>query len=258
MRASALEFRLRYWMHALVFALGFWAPWNYVLHADPTGASAHVWGYLAAKLSEAGLLSIGAAFDVLLCFGIVVAVAGAWLRTWGAAYLGAGVVQDGAMHTAKRDGVVADGPYRHVRNPLYLGTFLHTMALALLMPRTGAVFAVVAIAVMQVRLILGEEEFLTDKLGAAYTAYQALVPRLLPSPKARVAGTGMRAQWGQAFLGEIYMWGVAGSFAFAGWAYKASLLMQCVLVSFGVSLVARAIASRPATARAVEQSPPLP
>ncbi len=240
MKASAFEFRIRIWLHAAVFVLGFTAPWNYLLHADPTGANAHLWGYLAAKLSEAGVLSIGTAFDALLGFGIVAAVGGAWLRTWGSAYLGAGVVQDGAMHA----GVVADGPYRHVRNPLYLGTFLHTLALALLMPRTGAVFAVVAIAVIQVRLILGEEAFLTEKLGAAYTAYQALVPRILPAIKARVAGAGQRARWGQAFLGEIYMWGVAGSFAFAGWSYKASLLVQCVVVSFGVSLVVRAVGGK--------------
>ena len=48
----------------------------------------------------------------------------------------------------------------------------------------------------------------------------------------------------QAVLGEIYMWGVAGSFAIAGWRYDAVLLMKCVVVSLGVSLVARAFAPR--------------
>jgi hypothetical protein len=138
------------------------------------------------------------------------------------------------------DGVMADGPYRHVRNPLYLGTFVHTLALALLMPVSGAIFTVVMIGVVQVRLILGEEAFLTEKLGAAYTAYCALVPRLVPSLRARVAPAGVRPRWVQAVVAEIYMWGVAGSFAVAGWRYNAHLLVQCVLVSLGVSIVARA------------------
>ena len=40
------------------------------------------------------------------------------------------------------EGVVADGPYRHMRNPLYLGAWVHTLALALLMPASGALFTV--------------------------------------------------------------------------------------------------------------------
>jgi protein-S-isoprenylcysteine O-methyltransferase Ste14 len=93
---------------------------------------------------------------------------------------------------------------------------------------------------LQVRLILGEEAFLGAKLGAPYAAYCALVPRVWPSLKAKVPGAGQVARWGQAFLGEIYFWGVACSFAFAGWRYNASLLMQCVVVSFGLALVGRA------------------
>ena len=46
------------------------------------------------------------------------------------------------------------------------------------------------------------------------------------------------------------MWGVAGSFAVAGWRYNAALLIQCVLVSLGVSLVLRALGPR---AKLVEQ-----
>ncbi|ADW70770.1 methyltransferase family protein [Granulicella tundricola] len=237
MKASALEFRLRYLFHGIVYVLAFWSPWNYALHTDPTGPNAHVWGVLSAALAKNGILNIGAAFDLLLVIGILCAFTGAGLRTWGSAYLGSGVVQDGRMHA----GVVADGPYRHLRNPLYLGTFIHTFALALLMPQSGAIFAILAIGIMQIRLIFGEEAFLAGSLGDPYLAYKALVPRLLPSIKAKVAASGQPARWGQAFLGEIYMWGVAGSFAFAGWRYNASLLTQCVLVSLGVSLLTRAL-----------------
>ena len=248
MKASPLEFRLRFFTHTLVFALGFFAPWNYLLHADATGANAHLWGYLSAILSETGAVSIATAFHLFLVLGILFAFAGAALRTWGSAYLGANIVQDGSMHTGSvSSGVVADGPYRHIRNPLYLGTFLHTFALALLMPRTGAIFAIVVIGFIQIRLILGEESFLAGKLGAPYEAYKSLVPRLWPSLKPRTAPSGRAPRWPQAFLGEIYMWGVALSFAFAGWRYNASLLTQCVIVSFGLSLILRTLIPKPQT-----------
>lgn len=242
MGSSALEFRLRYWIHALIYTLGFVAPWNYVFHTDATGPNAHAWGVVSAALAKSGILSIGAAFDLLLALGIACAVGGALLRTWGSAYLGADVVADGQMHTGNgAAGIVAAGPYRFLRNPLYLGTFLHTFALALLMPLSGALFAIVAIGVMQVRLILGEEAFLTGKLGAAYTAYRAVVPRIVPAFKTHVASSGLMPRWPQAALGELYFWGVAASFAAAGWHYNASLLTQCVVVSFGAGLVAKAI-----------------
>ena len=237
MKASAVEFRFRFAIHLVIFVLGFWAPWDYALHLDGAGPNAHVWGTLSALLAKSGVMGIATAFDGVLLVGIIWAVKGAWWRTWGAAYLGVGVVHDDRM---RGDGVMADGPYRYVRNPLYLGTFVHTLALALLMPVSGAVFAVVLIGVFQVRLILGEEVFLREKLGAAYLAYCAAVPRLVPSLRARVPAAGVRPRWGQAVVAEIYMWGVAGSFAGAGWWYNAFLLTRCVLVSLGVSIVVRA------------------
>jgi protein-S-isoprenylcysteine O-methyltransferase Ste14 len=237
MKASALEFRLRFAIHVVVYILGFWAPWDYWLHLDGTGPNAHVWGMLSALLAKSGVVNIGSAFDLVLAVGILCAATGAWLRTWGSAYLGAGVMQDRRMHG---ETVVADGPYRHVRNPLYLGTWVHTLALALLMPASGAVFTIVLVGFFQLRLILAEESFLSTKLGAPYFAYCAKVPRLLPAMRARVAVGGMRPRWVQAVVAEIYMWGVAGSFAVLGWRYNALLLTKCVVVSVGVSIVARA------------------
>ncbi len=252
-KASALEFRLRYWLHGVVYGLGFWAPWNYWLHVDPTGANAHTWGILAANMAEAGWMRIDAAFNLLLCVAIVLALGAAALRTWGGAYLGADVVQDGAMHTTVSPtpfaggpvaGVLTDGPFRRMRNPLYVGTCLHTLALALLMPRSGAVFTIVVIGLMQVRLVLGEEAFLLRTVGQPYEAYCRLVPRILPALRARVAAGGRTARWGQAFVGESYMWIVALSFCFAGWRYNAVLLVQCVVVAFGVSIMLRAVVGK--------------
>ena len=246
MKASAFEFRYRYILHGAIFLLGFTAPWNYALHLDPAGANAHTWGILAANLAQLGMANLFTAFNLLLAAGIVFAFAGAALRTWGSAYLGADVVKSQAMHsTGEGDGILKDGPFGYLRNPLYLGTFLHTLALALLMPRSGAIFAIVAIGLLQVRLILGEEAFLAGKLGAAYTAYCGLVPRLWPTLRRRVAASGLKPRWGQALLAEVYFWGVAASLAGAGWRYNANLLIRCAVVSAGLSIVARAFTSKP-------------
>jgi protein-S-isoprenylcysteine O-methyltransferase Ste14 len=233
MKASALEFRLRFLFGVVVYLLGFIAPWNSLLHLD----SIRTWQFLAAWPARCGWLGFSAATITVLVLGIVCAFVGAFLRTWAAAYLAPSIVQTGAM---QGDSVVASGPYRHLRNPIYLGTFLHTLALALLMPPSGAIFCIVAITFFQLRLIFGEESFLTAKLGAPYLDYCAKVPRLLPSLTARIPASPTRPAWPTAFLSEIYMWGVAISFATLGWRYNSVLIIKSVLISLGISLIVRA------------------
>jgi protein-S-isoprenylcysteine O-methyltransferase Ste14 len=238
MRASAFEFRFRFWIFLLIYVCGFVAPWDFVLHSAGAGPNTHVWARLAMLLYRDCGVRIGAAFDVVLVAGIVAAGMGAWLRTWGSAYLSVDVMRD---RTMRGDAVVANGPYRYVRNPLYLGVWMFTLALASLMPVSGAVFTLVLVVVFQVRLILAEEAFLRGRLGDAYVAYCAKVPRLVPALRPRVAATGVRARWMHAAVAEIFMWGVTGSFAVLGWQYDAHLLLRAVMVCFGVSLVVRAV-----------------
>jgi protein-S-isoprenylcysteine O-methyltransferase Ste14 len=238
MTASGFEFRWRFWIAIAIYGLGFSVPWDWALHLDSGGANAHVWGLLSALMAKAGLMSIGTAFHVLLVVAIACAVAGAWLRTWGTAYLGADAMSDSRM---RGDGVVADGPYRYLRNPLYVGTWANAVALALLMPVSGAIFAVGGIVLSQFRLILREEDFLSAKLGEAYREYCARVPRIVPALRPRVARSGARAQWMRAALAEILMWGSAASFAVLGWRYDAQLLVQCMVVWLGVSMVVRGL-----------------
>ncbi len=241
MKATAFEFRFRMLIFMAIYILGFAVPWDFVLHLDGTGPNAHVWGQLAVLLSRGGAMSIGAAFNLVLAGGILFALLGAWLRTWGAAYLGYSVVHDTQMRS---DSVVADGPYRVVRNPLYLGTWANALALALLMPVSGAIFTLVTVIFFQVRLILGEEAHLTAQLGQPYLDYCARVSRLLPALMPRVPATGNRPHWLHAGLAEIFMWGVVISYAALGWRYNAQLLIQCVLVSLGVSLIVRALSQQ--------------
>src|ERR1017187_9831585 len=233
MQATAFEFRYRFWIIMAICILGFVAPWDLVLHLDgagpngaPWGGNAHVWGLLAALLSKGGAMSIAAAFNLVLAVAIVCAFAGAWLRTWGSAYLGADVMRDTSMRS---DGVVADGPYRTMRNPLYLGSWLNLLAMALLMPASGAVFAIMMLIGFHLRLTLGEEAFRREELGEPYAAYCAKVPRILPALRKptsqrrdvghQIPSSGRKPRWGQAALAEIFMWGSAASFAVLGWRY---------------------------------------
>jgi len=273
MKATTFEFRFRFWILVAIFALGFTAPWDRALHLDGTGPNTHVWGQLAVALSRAGV-NITAAFNVVLVVGIVFAFAGAALRTWATANLGPEVMRgetlrggsvstsvEGAEHladaehegnspfAARRMGhpeLVVEGPYRFVRNPLYLGAWLNALALALLMPPSGAIFTLVLLVVFQLRLMLAEEAWLGEKLGAAYSEYCARVPRIVPTVRAGAArshpsgawmGHPQLKRWGNAALAEIFLWGTAISFAAVGWQYNAHLLIQCVLVSLGLALV---------------------
>jgi protein-S-isoprenylcysteine O-methyltransferase Ste14 len=234
MKATPLEFRFRFIIHALLFFCGFAFYWLPNAHES-------TWLVLTPQLERTGWLNFNAATITLLALAIFFAALGAFLRIWGAAYLGAGVVQSHGMHG---DSVLADGPYRRVRNPLYLGTFLHTFALALLMPPSGALFVILTIGLFQLRLIFAEEPFLAAKLGQPYLDYCKSVPRLLPSLTPRVPPSGEQPRWLQAMLGEIYMIGVTLSFVVLGWRYNAVLLTRCVLISLGISLVVRAAMPR--------------
>jgi protein-S-isoprenylcysteine O-methyltransferase Ste14 len=233
MKATPLEFRFRFFILAAIYFLGFTAPWNYWLHLD----SIRTWQLLAAWPARSGWISFSTATIVVLLLGIVWALKAAFLRTWGTAYLSPSVVQDHAMHG---EGIIAAGPYRYVRNPLYLGNFIHTLALALLMPPSGAIFCILAISLFQLRLIAAEESFLTAKLGEPYLAYSANVPSLIPAITPRVPASTLQPKWPTAFLGEIYMWGVVVTFAILGWRYNSILLIKGVLISLGISLIVRA------------------
>jgi hypothetical protein len=118
----------------------------------------------------------------------------------------------------------------------------------LLMQPSGAPFVVVLIGLLQLRLMGAEEAFLSEKLGEPYRAYCAAVPRIVPALRPRVAESSAKPAWAVGFMSEIYMWGVALSFAALGWKYNSFLIIQGVLVSWGVSLVARAFIPKPQAA----------
>ena len=237
MRASGWEYRLRFPLHVLIFVLGFWPFWEPWLNLTTKST----WLILSASLARQGWLGFQAATQALLVIAMVFVVLGAWLRTWGSAYVSASVVNAPSMQGFA---LLVDGPYRRTRNPLYLGTLLHTIGVALLMPPAGAIFAIAAIWILQVRLALAEEPFLEMRFGQPYTEYRERVPRFLPSPRALVTPGGARPRWGQAILGESYVLGVAVTLIGFGWNFNSVPLLKGILISLGVSLVLQAFLPR--------------
>jgi protein-S-isoprenylcysteine O-methyltransferase Ste14 len=77
--------------------------------------------------------------------------------------------------------VVAAGPYRFVRNPMYLGGFLILGGFGLV-ERSGAIvlFAILWLLVVHLAVIGLEEPDLGRKFGSGYQDYRRAVPRWLP------------------------------------------------------------------------------
>jgi len=234
LKATQFEFRFRLWIGFAIYVLGFWAPWQ--RHGGST-----TWLELSGELSH--WMPLQTASILITVLAIMFAVLGMILRVWGTAYIGGAVVKSNTLHAR---GVVAAGPYRYVRNPLYLGSFLFAVAVTILMPPSGAAFAIVASFFQMLRLILREEPYMEAQQGEAYLAYKSRVPRLLPGFVARMPKSAVQPQWLQALLAEIFYVAMTGCFVALAWRYNANLLTQALLICFGLSLVARAFVMKEA------------
>jgi protein-S-isoprenylcysteine O-methyltransferase Ste14 len=239
--ASAIEFRLRMAINVATVLLGFWAPW-----IDQWGFRSRISSleWLALELSRTGLLRFTLATPAVIVLGALLAAFGAILRVWGTAYLGSGTVQSLNM---KADSVMVDGPFRYVRNPLYLGLWFTIAALTFVMPPTGALVTMILFTIFQFRLIFGEEAYLSRQLGETYRNYLRVVPRLIPRLRTNLTKGGAQPHWLRAVLTELNSIGIFVALAVFSWSYDNRMMVKVILVGFGVSLVMRAFV--PANAR---------
>ena len=234
MRATAIEFRLRMAINAVIIILGFWAPW---IETWGIGKRISLIEWLALQLSRLGIASFSLATSGLVIVASLFALVAVAFRIAGTAYLGPGTVNSTNMIAGS---VVADGPYRIVRNPLYVGLWCMTAAMAFLMPATGALFAVVLITIFLIRLALGEESFLAARLGDNYLAYRSAVPRFIPRLRGTPASTGAKPAWLRALLAELTPVGVLVGLIVFSRNYDLALAGRIILIFFGASLVVRA------------------
>ncbi len=207
MRATQFEFKYRFWIFGLIFFLGFFL---YSVDRVNVGeALLHLFAPAIDPNSAAGNNLMR------LIFGIAtLLIAGAALyRTWATSWLHTEVVHDMRQHS---DRVVADGPYRYTRNPLYFANLFLALGCGFFASRMGMSFMVLAMALFDHRLILREEASLRESQGDGYLRYLAAVPRLIPSLHPCLEASGACPRWGQAFLGESMFWMFAlGSLFFA-------------------------------------------
>jgi protein-S-isoprenylcysteine O-methyltransferase Ste14 len=205
----------------MIFAVSFPL---YVL--DQQNSVATLAGWIAFKSkTDADLVA-----RVLFLLAAILMIVAALIRTWASAYLHAGVVY---AANVKTDSLVADGPYRHVRNPLYFANLLMALALGSMMSRVGFVVAVVAILAFCYRLILREESELQAHQGAEYLNYRKAVPRFWPSLWPAVTSAGRASRWADGFKAESWYWG----FAAAILAFAISLKIVVFFVILGASII---------------------
>jgi protein-S-isoprenylcysteine O-methyltransferase Ste14 len=235
MRASAIEFRLRMAINTAIIVLGFWAPW---IEAWGIGRRITLLEWLSLQLGRTGPVRFTVAVPVVIVVSAIIAAAGAGLRVWGTAYLGTGTVTSIDMKAGR---VVADGPYRYIRNPLYAGLWFMVAAMAFIMPAPGALVAMVLITMFLIRLILAEEAFLRRQIGEPYELYLAAVPRLVPRFHASLRHAGSKPHWMRAVLAELTPIGVFFALAFLSWSYDSRLMGRAILIFFGASLIVRAL-----------------
>jgi protein-S-isoprenylcysteine O-methyltransferase Ste14 len=238
MKATAFEFRFRIFIIAAIYTLGFFSPWDPLLSEGPRTVA---WLETSALIASTRWLNLGDATLFVTVCALLLGIAGTALRVWATAYLGGATVTHSNMVAG---GVVASGPYRHLRNPLYLGTWLLSFPIAILMPASGAVFVLISVLLFELRLIFGEEAFLAHKLGADYEAYKQRVPRLVPKIVSAVGASDARPEWIQSIVAEVLPVGFTLCFAVFAWRYNAFLLTKCLLICFGVSLVVKALIQR--------------
>jgi protein-S-isoprenylcysteine O-methyltransferase Ste14 len=194
MQASLFEFRHRWWIFASLFFVAFFA---YFL--DPVNSGTAI----ADRLAKPHGSVTDNASRLVFAFGALMLIVAALLRTWGTAYLQAAVMRDARVHTEK---LLADGPYRHVRNPLYLGNIFMAVGIGLMASRLGFLILMLGMTVFVIRLLLREESELLRDQGEPYRAYCAAVPRLLPSLPPRVPSAGNAPHWAEAFRAELMYW----------------------------------------------------
>jgi hypothetical protein len=192
-RASPWWYRRRGTLLGVIYGAGFLV--GYLTFGGPAREPAYVvWGErLAGDAGAIGLL--WAAFACALL---------AWLlRASGTAYLRRDVV---FAADVQRDRLIVAGPFRYMRNPLYVGNLFLALAIALLAPPLG--FAIILAGnVLWAVFVAGEEgRELANHYGDAYAAFCAAVPPFVPrlTPASVAGSVAVAPAWRPALLGEAF------------------------------------------------------
>lgn len=117
--------------------------------------------------------------------GLALVLCGLAIRSWAA----------GTLHKMKS--LTTDGPYRHMRNPLYFGSFLLIVGFSLIVwDLFTALVLLLPMAAVYSVLISREEKMLAILFPDAWPGYAASTPRFFPYlPKLPTSSGWSLAQW---------------------------------------------------------------
>ncbi len=230
MLASEWEFHYRFFVLAAIFWLGFGLNW---LGSRQTTVAEHIARIL-------GHPTLGAV-QLIFGLGALIIALGAVIRTWATAYLQGEIAHDMALHAER---LVADGPYRYVRNPLYLGTILLAIGMSVLATWPGAILIVAGVTVFNLRLIGREESALAQTQGGSFLAFKEAVPRLLPAWTPRLPASNRTGRWRQAWMSESFIWAFTVALLCFAITLNTVLLFAIIFGSLSIYAVAHTVNSR--------------
>lgn len=117
-----------------------------------------------------------------IILGLIVTVLGQLIRggTIGLAY----IVRGGKNKKVYAEGLVTEGIFSHVRNPLYVGNILMLLGVGILANSLNYVAVIIPLFLFIYQcIVLAEEHFLRGKFGASFDAYTQKVHRWIPNLK---------------------------------------------------------------------------
>lgn len=122
------------------------------------------------------------------------ALIGVIIRAWACGYL------------QKNKSVISSGPYKYVRNPLYLGSFIIGLGFFLAVHKIWVVLLIAVIfAYIYYPVILDEERILEEKFGDEFRKYKNSVPRIMPNLSfIRFPGEKTAFSWENVFRNKEY------------------------------------------------------
>src|SRR5688572_1371280 len=146
--------------------------------------------------------------------GVALVAVGELLRFWAVRHIGT----ISRTRTSTRQGpLITSGPFRLVRNPLYLGNWMIWTGLVLasrlvwMLPIAWAVFAL-----QYGTMVIWEETRLRSMFGRQYDRYALDVPRWLPAPPNDLAPLQTRHPWRAVAFSE------RGTLAASRWSPRSS------------------------------------
>jgi protein-S-isoprenylcysteine O-methyltransferase Ste14 len=231
MRATKFEFENRSWIICAIYFTGFFLS---VFDHTPFIMALH---HVIVPSITRGSSDLDAFARIVITIGAFLVFLSAALRTWGASYLRTEVVHDSAQYS---EALIADGPFRYTRNPLYLANLPLAAGISVLASVSGFIFLLLANWIFVYRLISREEESLLKTQGESYRAYCGAVPRFWPALKPRVRSGNLRPDWGQAIAGESFVW----IFGLAELLVAITLRPLAALIAFPLGFLAHFLITR--------------